>query len=440
MEQLVLAPKAGFTTNEELVAFILKNRFPAVHFCFTDPWGNLLAMEEADNRVRKCLTAGLGVDGSSLLGYTSINCSDVLLAGDISRVDVIHFDPKDPLETVIRIMCTVSIPRTIAPHPCDPRNVLQKVIDWSRKLGYEPWVMGEVEYYVLKPSSDPSKKFEPVDQASYLNIPPRDKLQHFRRETQELYIQAGMSVKRIHHECGPGQCEVELNLQPAMKNADDTLAARWIAQCVAAKHGWIVDTAPKALGPGLAGSGLHQHLMLKDVKTGKNAMAGDGTLSQIGFSFVAGLIKYSRDICAIFGRSSGSYERLKPGFEAPIYAAWGMLNRSVMVRIPAFDPKDIQDIRCEFRSGDFSSSPHHLAAACLAAGLSGIEEKLEPPPECNFDADHIKPEEAKAKGIIMLPMNLQEANEVLANSAFAKKILSPEIIKYYLTHEPRYTN
>lgn len=187
-----------------------------------------------------------------------------------------------------------------------------------------------------------------------------------------------MKVKRIHHECGPGQNEIELNFQPCMKNADDTILTMWILRLIAEKHKQRIVFSPKPYN-GLAGNGLHHHILIKDLKTDENLMynkefKGDPSveanfnqrLSELGRQCIAGLLKYADDITAVFAGSKETFERLKPGYEAPIFKAWDFSNRTALVRVPK---SPIEMTRCEYRGGDLSWSVHLYGAVLLSAAL-----------------------------------------------------------------------
>lgn len=124
-------------------------------------------------------------------------------------------------------------------------------------------MFSEVEFYIVD-----KKTGEPVDQASYCSMPPQDVSYDFRHELGEICEATKMVVKRIHHECGPGQNEIELNFTPCMKNADDTVLCKWILDMLADKRGQRIIFSPKPFETE-AGNGLHHHILLRD-KNGVN--------------------------------------------------------------------------------------------------------------------------------------------------------------------------
>jgi glutamine synthetase len=166
-----------------------------------------------------------------------------------------------------------------------------------------------------------------------------------------------MKVKRIHHECGPGQNEIELNLTECMKNADDTVLCMWILRMLAAQRNQKIIFTPKPFKEH-AGNGLHHHLLFRDKVTGDNVFLnpnwtdGDNDddhndedrLSDICKHGIAGLLKYADEITAVFASSSESFVRLQPGFEAPSFTAWDFANRTALVRIPQTSSKCSDDV------------------------------------------------------------------------------------------------
>lgn len=287
-------------------------------------------------------------------------------------------------------------------------------------------MFSELEFYLL------DKDGKPNDNGHYISVPPEDGSIRYRRELCHTFEKAGIKVKRLHHEVGPGQNEVEYQLQPVLKNADDTVYGVWLSDMVAREYEWHTQYSPKPF-PELAGNGLHQHILLRDLKTNANLMAEkDGKLTPLCHQFIAGMLKYARDITAVFAVDKESFERLKPGHEAPTITTWGFASRNALVRIPTIG--DVDKIRVEFRAGDSSGSPHLLCAMILAAGLQGIKEKLTPPEEAGNDVYHLSVDELHKKGMDVLPASLPECIEILQKSEFVKKVLGETIPQVLIKH------
>lgn len=403
---------------EQLVQFAKKNNIKYVQFHFSDLLGNLRSMEESVDLLESILAGGLSVDGSSVPGYAIINESDIALIPEPETFTSFKIDAE-----YSRIMCHIKNAKG-EPHPGDPRGILQKVIEKANSLGFKPYAMSELEFYLF------DEKGSPIDKGGYLSVPPYDRALTFRRELAEVMTTAELKVKRIHHEVGPGQNEVELQITDAMKNADDTLTGIWITKLKAYERGYIADFMPKPIEKE-AGNGLHQHVLLKDLK-GNNVFASDEGLSEIAKHFIAGLITHAGEITAVFARSKQSFERLKPGYEAPVYAIWDYMNRSALIRVPYIAKGEEHKTRVEFRAGDASGSIHLLEAMLFAAGLDGIEKKLECPDNVNLDLDKLCDAELKKLKIKRLPKDLKETKHIMEESKFIEEVIGKHAKEFFL--------
>ena len=150
---------------------------------------------------------------------------------------------------------------------------------------------------------------------------------------------------------------------------------------------------------------VHQSLFKGD----KNAFfdpKGKYYLSKIARSFVAGLLKYAPEITAVNNQWVNSYKRLVPGYEAPVYLSWAKRNRSDLIRVPEYKPGKEKATRIEFRSPDPACNPYLCFSVMLAAGLKGIEEKLEPPEPIEQSVYEMNDEEREKLGIRTLPASL----------------------------------
>eukprot|EP00769_Ergobibamus_cyprinoides_P000258 gnl/Ergobibamus_cyprinoides/1250.p1 GENE.gnl/Ergobibamus_cyprinoides/1250~~gnl/Ergobibamus_cyprinoides/1250.p1 ORF type:complete len:407 (-),score=191.30 gnl/Ergobibamus_cyprinoides/1250:994-2037(-) len=287
-----------------------------------------------------------------------------------------------------------------------PRGALATVVKALKdEFDIEPLMFSELEFFLLNQDGTPS------DEGAYLSCFPEDKGHAVRREMFTTFDACGMNVRRVHHECGAGQHELELNLAPALKNADDTVMGVYLTRLIAAKHGYDAVFSPKPF-PKAAGNGLHMHLHLRRASDLTNVMeAPNGQVSELGKTFIAGILAHAREITAVFGRSEETYARFTAGQEAPIWSVYDFSNRNAIVRIPS--TPDYKR-RCEFRAGDASGSPHLLATVILAAGLDGLRKQTVCPPPCKADPSKMTEDERAEAGVQKLPVSLREATEILA--------------------------
>jgi len=183
------------------------------------------------------------------------------------------------------------------------------------------------------------------------------------------------------------------------------------------------------------GSGMHVHQSLFTAEGNAMFDANDPdgyNLSAIGKSYIAGLLKYAPEFCAVTNQFVNSYKRLVPGYEAPVYVCWARRNRSAMVRVPMYKPGKEVATRVELRSPDPSANPYLAFAVMLGAGLKGIEEGLELMPEATNNIFHMCDDELEAAGIKTLPEDLGQAIALFENSELMKEVLGEHIHCYFV--------
>ena len=153
---------------------------------------------------------------------------------------------------------------------------------------------------------------------------------------------------------------------------------------------------------------------------------------------MAGLLKYAPEFCLITNQNVNSYKRLTSRMEAPSQIAWSSMNRSTLVRVPAYKPNKEVACRVEIRNPDPAANPYLAFAAMLAAGLKGIEDELElPAPVDDLDLFQLDYRELKQRGIQTLPATLGEALERFEGSALMREVLGDHIFEYLLREKHR---
>jgi glutamine synthetase len=205
---------------------------------------------------------------------------------------------------------------------------------------------------------------------------------------------------------------------------------KYVTKTIAEKHGWYATFMPKPIY-GVNGSGMHTHQSLMTPQ-GKNVFydpRGPYKLSKEALYFIGGLIHYAREICAVLASTVNSYKRLVPGYEAPVYISWANLNRSAYIRVPAGRGART---RIELRSPDPAGNPYLQFTVMLAAGLKGIEEKIDPPEPIERDIFRMSPEEREALKIESLPGTLGEALKEMKRSKLMREALGDHIYNHFL--------
>ncbi len=232
----------------------------------------------------------------------------------------------------------------------------------------------------------------------------------------------GVELEQVAPEFGPGQYEINIAHQPPLQAADDLMTVKEELRALARSAGFIATFMPKLFAD-MPGCGLHVHLgALSD--DGRNAMEGEGPvgLSDLGASFVAGLLKHARGLSGLAAPSVNSYKRLLPGSWAPSHICYGASNRAVLVRVPDSGSRHI-----EFRAGDSTGNPYLTLTGLLAAGLDGVEHELRLGAPTLDDIGHLSEAALSARGLELLPRSAPEALDALEADAVLMEALGPVI-------------
>jgi glutamine synthetase len=242
----------------------------------------------------------------------------------------------------------------------------------------------------------------------------------------------GIIVEASHHECAPGQHEIDFKYDDALKTADNVITFKFVLKAIAEKYGLIATFMPKPIY-GIAGSGMHCHQSFKSIKTGKNAFydaKDDYFLSDTAKNFIAGQLKHVRGMSAVLAPLVNSYKRLVPGYEAPVYICWSKTNRSALVRIPRFNSEMSEAARAEIRCPDPSCNPYLAFAVMLRAGISGIKESMAVPKPVEEDVYEFNDNKLKELYIGTLPGSLGEAISEMKKSVIVKEVLGSIFDKF----------
>ena len=177
---------------------------------------------------------------------------------------------------------------------------------------------------------------------------------------------------------------------------------------------------------------MHINMSLSDLN-GNNMFKDDEDeqgLSKTAYSFIAGILHHMKGMTILTNPLVNSYKRLVPGYDAPVYIAWSAkANRSPLIRIPSSRGSST---RIELRCPDSAVNPYLALAACLAAGLDGIENGMTPLESVDSNVFAMPEEEILSRGIEQLPETLGEAIEAFRKDEFMKKVLGEHIFTKYL--------
>ncbi|MBA3051552.1 MAG: glutamine synthetase, partial [Candidatus Omnitrophica bacterium] len=347
--------------------------------------------------------------------------SDLIAKPDPSTFEILPWRPKE--DAVARMFCDLYTPDD-KPYAGDTRYILKRNLDEMRAMGYDLFNVGpELEYFYFKSDSKP----EITDKGGYFDYLPLDTAHDLRRETIMALEDMGVVVEYSHHEVAPSQHEIDLRYAEALGMADNVITYKVAVKSVAWNNGLYASFMPKPIfGENGSGMHVHQSLFLK----GKNTFfdkSDEFNLSADARHYIAGIMKYAREICLVTNQWTNSYKRLVPGYEAPVYIVWGRRNRSALVRVPMYKPGQENATRVEVRFPDPACNPYLAFSVMLAAGLDGIKNKLEMPDPVELDVFHLTDAERTKMGIKTLPGSLIEAIEVTEKSELVRKTLGDHV-------------
>lgn len=413
-------------TKQEILKLVKENDVKFIRLWFTDILGQVKSFAITDSELEGALENGMGFDGSSITGYQDIEESDMIATPDPNTFAILPWRPKE--KAVARMICDILNPDK-TPYEGDPRYVLKRALEKAKKMGFDHYYLGpELEYFYFR--SDQTTDI--LDKGGYFDLTTLDVASDLRRETVLALEKMGILVEYSHHEVAPSQHEVDMRYQDALDMADSVITYRVVVKEIASKFGVYATFMPKPIF-GQNGSGMHTHQSL--FKGDKNTFFDPKSkdyLSSTAHSFIAGLLKHSKEICSIFAQTTNSYKRLVPGYEAPVYIAWSRRNRSALVRVPLYYPGKEKATRCEFRACDPACNPYLTFAAMLMAGLDGIEKGYKVPAPMEKNLYHLTDAERKEQGIETLPDSLGYAIALTEKSELVKKTLGEHIFPRFI--------
>ena len=418
--------------NQQNIDYVLRSveqrdiRF--VRLWFVDILGRLKNFAISPEDLEVAFEEGIGFDGSAIEGFATPEEADMLALPDASTFQILPWRPSH--NGVARVFCDVCTPDR-KPFAGDPRDALRRMFRKAEKAGYLLNVGAELEYYYFPDEHTP----EPLDNVGYFDLSVSDAARDLRRNTVLTLEKMSVPVEYTFHAAGRSQHGMSLRHAEALSMSDAITTAKLIIKQQAYESGCHASFMPKPLA-GEDGSAMFLCQSLFD-HDGNNVFWGEDDekyhLSDIAKHYMAGILAHAREISAITNPTVNSYKRITTGGDSvPQYATWGLRNRASMVRIPVYKPGKQLSTRIELRSPDPMANPYLVNAVTLAAGLDGIERKLELPPEATAETLKLTDRQMVEAGYAPLPRSLKEALDVFEDSQFMKDALGEHIHSFFL--------
>ena len=419
-------------TREDIKGFIQEYNIKFIKLQFVDINGQVKNLAIPSEHIDKALDNEMMLDGSSIKGFRSIETSDMFFHPDINTFQILPWRGKDGINSA-RLICDIYNADGTPFEGC-PRCNLKRVMKEAEKYGFSMNVGPEAEFFLF--AKDENGKAMPVthDRAGYYDVGPEDLGEDVRSDIVLTLQEMGFDIEASHHEGAVGQHEIDFRYTDILTAADNVTTFRIAVKAIAAQHNLHATFMPKPIY-GINGSGMHCNVSL--FKDGKNAFYDENAeyqLSDEAKFAIGGMLKHVKSITAITNPTVNSYKRLVPGYEAPVYLAWSLANRSALLRVPA---KRGSSTRVELRSPDPACNPYLAFAAILEACMDGIRNKIDPPAPVESNIYKLTSKERKKQRIDALPGSLSEALECLDRSLVAQAALGEHIFNEFMSSKKK---
>lgn len=417
-----LVPPVRFDTVEEAQQYLRAQGVSYVLAQFVDIHGVAKAKSVPVAHLETVLTDGAGFAGFAICGVgIEPHGPDFMARGDLSTVSLVPWQPG-----LARIVCEGHVEGE--PWVYDSRVTLKKQVARLAERGLTMFTGLEPEFSLLRRTE--SGGIEPCDPSDTLAKPCYDykglsRTRSYLEKLSNVMRATGIDVYQIDHEDANGQFELNYTYTDCLTSCDHFVFFKMAAAEIANEMGLVCSFMPKPFA-NRPGNGMHMHLSIGDGKRNlfcDKADANGLELSPMAYHFLGGLLAHAPALTALCAPTVNSYKRLVVGRSltgatwAPAYISYGDNNRSTMVRVPKG--------RLELRLPDGACNPYLATAAVIAAGLDGIDRKLDPGAPRNVNLYEWSDAQLKDAGIGLLPQNLGAALDALEADELITGALGP---------------
>ena len=424
---------------EEVGAFVTKNGINTVKVGAVDIDGMWRGKQiAADYFVRSVFRDGTRISDIlfgwdvqdklvSNLSYTGWHTGypDITLVPDLTTLALVPWESG-----TASVICDM-FEKDGTPVVLSPRTLLAGVVERAKAMGYVPIVAYEFEFYIFKQSAAELaashwRDLKPLTDGGHTYSMYRYAgSEGVVAEMRQLLSAYGIDIEATNGEHGPGQFEINIHHCEAVRAADNATMLKHAVKEIAGRHGYLASFMAK-IKPDWAGSSGHVHQSLRDLN-GAAAFANSASpkkLSEVGNSYLAGLVALAPELSAIYLPTINSYKRTMGGSWAGANASWGYDNRTVSIRaLPAAGVA----ARVENRISGADTNPYLVIAANISSGLHGIRERLSAPQAVCGNAYEAPPEHAPA-----LPGSLAEAADILDKSKQVRLLLGDTFVDHFV--------
>ena len=314
-------------------------------------------------------------------------------------------------------------------HALCPRQLLKRVVERGERMGFKACIGSEFEFINFNETQESwagkaGVGPEPITHRMFgLSLVHAAANQDYFNALWDYTTRFGIPLESLHTETGPGVYEAAIVFADALEAADRATLFKDTAKEVGARFGIMPSFMAKwhAKYPGCAGH-IHQSLNDGSRNVFYDESGRHGGMSKLFESYVAGQVEFLMQLGPMFWPTINSYKRLVEGFWAPVKPTWAVDNRTAAFRVL---PGSKKATRVETRCPGADINPYLSIAAVLAAGLAGIEQKLE------LRANPVTGENEGAEDVPSAPRTLMEATAAFKQSAIARDWFGDEFVDYF---------
>ena len=410
-------------SKDDIIRMVEEEDVDFIRLLFTDTFGNLKNMAVTSNQLELVLDNRYTFDGAAINGFDTENVDELILVPDLDTFAIFPWRPQRG--RVARFICDVMNPDG-SPFMADSRFILSQVAKEAKEMGYTFNVSPESEFFLFDTDENGEPTTHTNEKGGFFDISPLDLGENARRDIVQSLSEMGFEMESSYHSNEKAQHCIDFKFDDCVQSADNYMTFKLAVRTVAKRHGLHATFMPKP-NFGMKGSALFYNMFL--CKNGVNVFSDPDEeygLSKEAYYFMGGIMKHIKGMTLINNPIINSYKRLVPGYNAPVNISWSRKNRTPLMRITssgAIGPRIV------LRSPDGASNPYLVMAACLACGLEGIKNKIEPP----VSQDDISQDEI-AK-LDFLPRTLMEAIREFEKDTFLQNVLGKSVSELFIARK-----
>ncbi len=396
--------------RDDIIQMLEEEDVEFIRLQFTDMFGNLKNIAVTTGQIDRIINNQFSFEGSALFDDLYPFDEELYLYPDLDSFVILPWRPQQ--RKVAKIICDVCH-EDGSLFELSPRTILKRTLAIAEAKGYRFFVNPECEFYLFHTDDDGVPTTLTHESAGYLDVGPFDYGENARRDMVLTLENMGFEIESSHHELSPAQHEIDFAQGEGLETADAVMTFKFAVRSIAKRFGLHATFMPKPKNDS-AGSGMHLNISMYHGQ--ENLFDADeaGRMSETAQYFIGGILSHAPAMCAITNPTVNSYKRLLSGYQAPSAINYAFSGEEALVKYR----KRHGESKVELRFPDTAANPYLAIALCIAAGLDGIEQQLDPDTVIK-----------QASGT--LPANLDRAVELMNQDDLIARCLGRTFVHIY---------